>query len=51
MSENWRPIGVLVIPMADIPYIRKPIANSNEPRPIAVLVEKPKPDDDPPTAA
>ena len=51
MSETWHHVRVFVIPMIDIPYIRKPIANSNEPRPIVVLVEKPKPDDDPPAAA
>lgn len=51
MSDTWRPIRVFVIPVRDIPYIRKPIANSNEPRPIAVLVKEPDPDDDPPTAA
>lgn len=58
MSENWRPIGVFIMPIVDIRYVRKARANADEPPPTRLepaaflaLVEESSPDDDPPAAA
>lgn len=58
MSENWRPIGVFVMPLVDMRLVMKGRANANEPPPTRLepdaflaLVEESGPDDDPPAAA
>lgn len=59
MSENWRPVGAFIMPIVDMRYaLKRPAANEPgepptrmEPAAFLALVEEPRPDDDPPTAA